>query len=125
MKERSASICWRSKRVAVTQGLQKPSIFGVEPWALESVSYLFTSFARITHRELVFNQAVVGRIGLRRMSLETRAMLVRTRIESLGGWLGDESKTKPRAPCNAMQADQGVEQQLGVVDGEGERARPR
>ena len=61
MKERSDSICWRSKRVAVTQGLQKPSIFGVEAWALESVSYFFTSFAWITHRELVFNQAVVGR----------------------------------------------------------------
>ena len=56
-------------------------------------------------RELVFNQAV-GRIGLRGMSLETPAMLVRTRIESLGDWLGDESKTKPRAPCNAMPADQ-------------------
>ena len=125
MKERSDSICWRSTRAAVTQGLQKPSIFGVEAWALESVSYFFTSFARITHRELVFNQAV-GRIGLRGMSLETRAMLVRTRIESLGDWLGDESKTKPRAPCNAMPADEGVEQQLGAVDGgDGERARSR
>ena len=60
------------------------------------------------------------------MNLETRAMLVRTRIESLGDWLDDESKTKPRAPCNAMPADQGVQQQLGAVDGgDGERARSR
>ena len=61
------------------------------------------------------------------MSLETFAMLVRTRIESLGDWLGDESKTKPRAPCNAIRADEGVEQQqLGAVDGgDGERARSR